>query len=407
MGELRKYSRFVGKEKIEELYKRAEKLEGKHILNINSTYQGGGVAEILSRFVPLMNELGIDYGWRILHGSPDFFRITKKLTNAMQGERINLTQQKKSIYIDINKRFSSFTHIHHDAVIIHDFQPMPLIKFYKKTQPWIWRNHSDTSSPNKAVYNYLKPMISKYDAAVILDEKFHLSGLKIPQYQMPPSIDPLSIKNKELSNKDINKYLDRFNIPLDRPIICQVSRFDKWKDHEGVLKIFRMVQRKCPCHLVLIGSPALDDPTSQKIYEKIIRQVDNDKNITIINQANDILVNALQTKSEVILQKSFKEGFGLTVAEALWKETPVLASKVGGITQQIVDGKSGYLLNPQDYNGFANRIVHIIKDKKLRNRLGKFGKEHVRKRFLITEHMSNWINILIETFKKQYENSKH
>ncbi|UZE94349.1 MAG: glycosyltransferase [Candidatus Pacearchaeota archaeon] len=402
MENLKKYKKFVGAEKLGQIHERAEKLGDKHILNINSTYQGGGVAVILNSLIPLMNNLGIDVGWRILHGPPDFFITTKKFYNAIQGEKIHFTKQKQKIYLENCERFSSFTHIHHDAVIIHDIQPLPLVKFYKKRQPWIWRCHSDASHPNKEVFNYLKKnFINHYDYSVFLSKKFLQPGLKPKQVIMQPSIDPLDIKNKELTERTVNHYLNKFGVPTDKPLVCQVSRFDKWKDHFGMIKIFKKVREKVDCRLVLIGCMALDDPMGQQIYEKIIKKVSGQEDIIILNVVNDILVNALQRKASVIIQKSIMEGFGLTVSEALWKGTPVVASNVGGITEQIINGKNGYLLSPYDFDGFAARIVKLLKDSKLRATLGKQGRETVKNKFLITTHLLNWINLLNQVFEKE------
>jgi len=343
MKNLTKYKKIVGAEKIKEIQEHASRLKGKHILNINSTYQGGGVAEILNSLIPLMNRLGIDAGWRILHGPPDFFMITKKFFNALHGEEINFTRRKQKLYVENCEKFSTFTHIHHDAVIIHDIQPLPLIKFYKKEQPWIWRCHADISAHVPKVFNYLnRNFIHNYDYMVVLSKKFLQQQIAPKQVVMPPSIDPLNAKNKELSDKISSHYLHKFGIYTDKPIICQVSRFDKWKDPMGVVKIFKRVKRRVDCRLVLIGSPALDDPTSQKIYERTIKKVTGAKDIILINLENNILVNVLQRKSAVIIQKSLREGFGLTVSEALWKQTPVVASNVGGISDQIINEKNGY-----------------------------------------------------------------
>ena len=398
---LKRYEKIIGKEKLKEIISSASKLNGKRILNINSTYQGGGVAEILNHLIPLMNELGIDFGWRTLHGSPDFFGITKKFFNALQGERINFTGRKKQIYIENCQRFSSFTHIHHDAVIIHDIQPLPLIKFYKKRQPWIWRCHTDISKPNKTVFDYLnKNFIKEYDFAVFLSKKFLKKGLAPKQLILQPSIDPLSSKNKEISEKTINHYLNKFKIPTEKPFIAQVSRFDEFKDPLGVIKIFKKIKKKIDCSLVLVGSPAMDDPTGQKIYEKILSKTAGSKDIYVLNVENNILVNSIQRKASVIIQKSIKEGFGLVVTEALWKGTPVVASRVGGITDQIINGKNGFLLSPYDYDGFARITIKLMRDKKLSEKIGKISRETVKDNFLITTHILNWIKILNNIFEK-------
>ncbi len=398
MDSLKRYEPIVGKEVVQKIYKDAEKISGKNILHINTTFQGGGIAEILNNLIPLMNYVGINAGWRILHASPDFFLITKKFYNALQGESINLTSQKKKIYMETCKKFSIYTHIDHDAVIIHDIQPLPLIKFYKKKQPWIWRCHTDISKPNKEVFSYLHQFIKNYDEMIVLCEKFRKKN-STPQRVMWPSIDPLSQKNIDLPERVIDKQLSKVGIEQDKQFICQISRFDKWKDYEGVIEIFKRVRKKVPCTLVLMGNIAMDDPEGQGIYESILRKASGNKDIILVNISNDTLVNALQRRAAVILQKSFKEGFGLTVSEALWKGTPVIASNVGGITEQIVHKKSGYLLDPYDLSGFVQPIIKLIKDKKFRDRMGDYGKEYVRQRFLITRHLHDWIKFLTGIFK--------
>lgn len=259
---LKLYKPIVGEELINKIYEKAEKLLNKHIVCISSTYQGGGVAEILNSTVILFNRIGIDFGWRILHGSHDFFTITKKFHNALQGEKINLSEKKKKIYCETNKIFSEFTHIekHHDLVIVHDPQPLPLIDFYKKQQPWIFRCHIDLTNPNPEIWNYLKKFIQKYDYFVVSMEKYKKPDLNIPQSVIFPAIDPLSTKNVKLREKTVDRYLQKFDINPDIPIISQISRFDKWKDHLGVIKIFKSVRRQVKCQLVLLGSLAADDP---------------------------------------------------------------------------------------------------------------------------------------------------
>ncbi|MFQ6052421.1 MAG: glycosyltransferase, partial [Candidatus Hydrothermarchaeota archaeon] len=363
MHSLEDYREIVGDEVISKIYRKARVLYGKHILHINSTYQGGGVAEMLTSLVPLMNVIGIDVGWRILHGNPDFFSITKKFHNALQGEPINLTEIKKRIYMQTNEDFSVYTHIDHDCVIIHDPQPLPLIKFYKKKQPWIWRCHIDLSNPNKELWEFLKNFILRYDTVVISSEKYKREDLPVEQRVIYPAIDPLSPKNIEISERVISKYLKKFNIPTDKPLITQISRFDKWKDPEGVLEVFKLVKKEVDCRLVLCGCMAADDPESLLVYEKVKRKAKRlieNKDVIFTISENNILVNALQRISAVIIQKSIKEGFGLSVTEALWKGKVVVASNVGGISLQIKDGENGFLVEPYDTEGFADRIIKIL-----------------------------------------------
>lgn len=402
MKSLDDYSEIVGDQVLSSIYRKARRLTGKHILHINATYQGGGVAEILGSVVVLMNDIGIDTGWRILHGTPDFFAITKKFHNALQGAPINLTEIKKRLYIRANEDFSMFTHIDHDYVIVHDPQPLPLIKYYAKKQPWIWRCHVDLSTSNNAIWDFLKKFILRYDMMIISSEKYKREDLPVEQRIIQPAIDPLSPKNMEISQGDISKYLKKFGIPRDKPLITQISRFDKWKDPEGVIQVFKLVKKKVDCRLVLCGSMAADDPEGWMIYEKVERKAKDlieNKDVILITSENSILVNALQRVSAVIIQKSTKEGFGLTVTEALWKGTPVVSSNIGGIPLQVTDGENGFLVEVGDKKGFAERIIQLLKNPELAEQMGKKGKEIVRKNFLITRIISDYLDLLNDMIK--------
>lgn len=397
MKRLNDYRGIVSDEVISEIYKKARQIYGKRIIHINSTYLGGGVAEILSSFVPLMNDAGVDMGWRILHGNPDFFDITKKFHNALQGDPVNLTEIKKRLYIEANEYFSTYTHITHDCVIIHDPQPLPLIQFYKKRQPWVWRCHVDLSHPNEGLWNLLKGFILRYDIAIISNKKYKKDDLPIEQRIIYPVINPLTPKNIDLSEKDISKYLKKFKVPTDKPLLTQISRFDKWKDPLGVLEVFKIVKREIDCRLVLCGSMAADDPEGIKIHAKVEQRANNlieKGDVILITSENNIFVNALQRSSAVIIQKSIREGFGLTVTEALWKEKPVVASNVGGIPLQITDEKNGFLLDPDDTEGFAGKIVELLRNPDMGRQMGKKGKEIVRKKFLITRLALDYLELL-------------
>jgi len=396
------YRKIVGDKVISDIYKRARGFYGKRILHINSTYYGGGVAEILSALVPLMNDVGIAADWRMLRGSPDFFNITKKFHNALQGNPINLTEMKRKIYIQTMIDFSSYCQIEQDCIIIHDPQPLPLIKFYTKTQPWIWRIHIDLSNPNDELWDVFKEFILKYDIVILSSEKYKRKDLPVEQRIIAPAIDPLSVKNKEINDKTISKYLKKFNIPTDKPIISQISRFDKWKDPEGVIESYKIVKEKVNCRLVLCGSTAIDDPESNQIFERVKRKINHfikNNDVILITSDNNILVNALQRSSAVIVQKSIREGFGLTVTEALWKRKPVVASNVGGIPLQIKDGETGFLVEPHDNKKFAERILSILKDPKLAENLGEKGRAVVEKNFLITRLLLDYLNLLKEVIR--------
>ncbi|MBU7042096.1 MAG: glycosyltransferase [Theionarchaea archaeon] len=395
MPDLKKYEKIVGKDVMNTLREKSRKFSKSHILTVNSTHQGGGVAELLNSMVIIFNKLGIPFGWRILHGDPDFFTITKKFHNGLQGQSINLSNMKKKIYLEVNRRFSIFTHIDHDMVIIHDPQPLPLIKFYRKRQPWIFRCHIDISTPNTEVWNYLKTFIQQYDHFVISQEIFRKT-LGVSQSVMHPAIDPLTIKNRGITEKTINKYLNKSDIERDLPIISQISRFDKWKDPLGVIRVFEMVRKREPCQLVLLGSFASDDPEGHTMLKKVEKRVGKSKykkDISLILNGPDILVNSLQRASAVVIQKSLREGFALTVSEALYKKTPVVASKVGGIPLQVLDGVNGYLHEPKDYTGFAKSILTLLRDEDMRSQFGEQGRTHIKKHFLITRLILDWLNL--------------
>ena len=392
------YRELIGDEVYYSINNKMRKLYGKHILHVNSTYTGGGVAEILSSLVPLMNDVGLEAGWRTVHGNIDFYGITKKFHNALQGEKINFSEMKKNLYVQVNRQFSSYTHINtHNFVLIHDPQPLPLIQFYRKRQPWLWRCHIDLSAPNKELWDYLKTFILKYDMVIISSEKYKSKDLPMDYRLIPPAIDPLTHKNKIIPDSLILKSLKKNCVPTDKPLITQISRFDKWKDPLGVVEIFKRVKEKVDCRLVLCGNMATDDPEGLKIYQKILRQATHlieSNDIILLTVESNILVNALQRQSAVVIQKSLREGFGLTVTEALWKEKPVVASDVGGIPLQIQNGENGFLVNPDDVDGFADKVVEILKNPGLAKELGKKGKETVREKFLITRVLSDYLDLL-------------
>ncbi|RKZ04410.1 MAG: glycosyl transferase family 1 [Candidatus Hydrothermota bacterium] len=397
MRSLEEYRGIIGDEVISSIYRKARRLYGVGVLHINSTYVGGGVAEMLTSLVPLMNDVGLQADWRTFHGSPDFFTVTKKFHNALQGDKINLTENKKKVYLQTNENFSTYCHLNHNFIIVHDPQPLPLIKFYKKKQPWIWRCHIDLTNPNRALWEFLKKFLLRYDIIILSSEKYKRKDLPVEQRIIYPAIDPLSPKNMELSEKTIRNYLKKFNIPTDKPIITQISRFDKWKDPEGVLEVYKMVKEEVNARLVLCGSMAPDDPEGWAVLERVRRKAKKlveKGDVILINSENSILVNVLQRVSSAVIQKSLREGFALVVTEAIWKGTPVVASNVGGIPLQIKDGENGFLVEPTDLKGFAERLIYLLKNPKLAKEMGKKGKEMARKNFLITRLLSDYLDLL-------------
>ncbi len=385
---LEDYETFIGAEAVDRISKKAEALKDLHVVNVNSTYYGGGVAELLSSLTLLFNCVGIKTGWRVIQGSPDFFGITKKMHNAMQGGDIRLTEQKKEIYENVVYENALRTHLDHDMVIIHDPQPLPMIEHYRKDAPWIWRCHVDLSSPNQELWNYLSEFIEKYDA-VIMSIKDYAQKLKTPQFFFMPAIDPFSIKNRHLSQEEVEERLSHYHIPTDLPLIVQISRFDRWKDPEGVIEAFRIARKQVDCTLVLLGNVATDDPEGAKVYESLLDC--QEERILILSHQDTALVNALQRRAAVVLQKSIREGFGLTVTEAMWKGAAVIGGNTGGIRYQIEDGVNGFLVS--SVKEASERIVQLLKDEQLRSEIGKAAKQSVRKNFLLTRYMEQYLDL--------------
>jgi trehalose synthase len=399
--QLDNYKQFVGARAIDRIRKKAQSLRHLHVVHLNSTYYGGGVAELLTPLTLLMNSLGIKTDWRIITGPPDFFSITKKMHNALQGGKINLSRRKITIYEAVIHENAVRNHLEdHNMVIIHDPQPLPLIRHYKKKGPWIWRCHVDLSNPNRNLWRYLVPFIDKYDAVVLSIEDYK-RRLTPPQFFFMPGIDPFSITNREMSEREIKERLNRYNIPTDLPLVVQISRFDRWKDPQGVIEAFRLARRQADCTLVLLGDIATDDPEGPGVYESLL---DNrEERIIILSQQDSALVNALQRTATVVLQKSLREGFGLTVTEAMWKGAAVIGGNVGGIRHQIRDGVNGFLVS--SVTEAAERIVQLVKDKRLRLRLGQRAKETVRERFLLIRYMEQYLD-LFNSFEAVYRLKK-
>lgn len=368
-----------------------EKLKGKSFLHINSTRAGGGVAEILQRMIPVLVELGIDARWEVIEGDERFFDVTKKVHNAIQGNFEKITEDMWRHHYEINKKNAERINLDADAVLIHDPQPSPLIEFRKRGR-WIWRCHIDVSHPVKEVCDYLLRYCQRYDAAVFSVAKF-ARAMGIDEFIIPPSIDPVSEKNREMSPGEIIKTLDRFQIPSDRPMLLQVSRFDKFKDPIGVVKTYRMVKKYNDCILVLAGSPATDDPEGEAVLKEVreFAADDPDIHVLLLPPFSDRDINALQRAATVVIQKSLKEGFGLTVSEAMWKGKPVIGGAVGGIPLQIIHGATGFLVHSVE--GLAFRIRQFLNNPEMVQRMGENGREHVRNNFLITRQIRDYLSV--------------
>lgn len=390
------YAPLIGAEAVERICRKAESLNDLHVVNISSTYYGGGVAELLSSFTLLMNQAGISTGWRVIEGRPDFFSVTKKMHNALQGAEINLTDLKTRIYEEVAYENAARVHLDHDIVIVHDPQPLPMVCHHRKKSPWIWRCHADLSNPNPELWAYIAPFVERYDA-VVLSLAEYAQKLSTPQRFITPAINPFSTANKELTEDEIEERIARYEIPTDLPLIVQISRFDKWKDPQGVIEAFRKARKEVDCTLVLLGNVATDDPEGQDVFESICECAD--ERLHVLSVQDSALVNALQRYATVVLQKSIREGFGLTVAEAMWKGTPVIGGRVGGIKHQIEDGETGFLVD--NVEQAAERIVQVVRDENLRRRVGHRAREEVRRRFLMTRLMEDWLD-LFASFEANY-----
>ena len=390
------YEALIGAEAVERILKKAERLHDMHVININSTYYGGGVAELLSSLTLLMNGSGIRTGWRVIQGRPDFFSVTKKMHNALQGGDINLTDLKTQIYEEVAFENAARLHIDHDIVIVHDPQPLPLIRHFRKKAPWVWQCHVDLTHPDMELWNYLVPLVERYDA-VVFSMPDYAQRLSAPQRFIMPAINPFSTTNRDLSDVEIEERLAHYDIPTDLPLVVQVSRFDTWKDPQGVIDAFKIARKHVDCTLVLVGNVATDDPEGQEVFSKLCSSAE--ERIRILSVQDSALVNALQRRAAVVLQKSLREGFGLTVTEAMWKGTTVIGGNVGGIKHQIEDGVTGFLVNSVEEA--AARIVDALKDAKLRERIGMAARESVRRRFLMTRLMEDWLD-LIGSFEVEF-----
>ena len=382
------YEPHVGAACVERVLKKAQKLHGFHVAHVNSTYYGGGVATILSPLTLLMNSVGIKTGWRVIQGSPDFFGITKKIHNGLQGGDINLTDRKMELYEAIVYENVVRNHLTQNMVIIHDPQPLPMVCHYDRKGPWVWRCHLDLSNPNPELWAYLKSFVECYDAAIFSIREY-ARDLKIPQMFFMPAIDPFSILNRDLSEAEIEERLNHYQIPTDLPLVVQVSRFDHWKDPQGVVEAFKIARKEVDATLVLLGNVATDDPEGVEVYESLLSS--REERILILSIEDTALVNALQRRAAVVLQKSLREGFGLTVAEAMWKGTPVIGGNVGGIRYQIEDGVNGFLVSSVEQA--AARIVQLVKDEQLRRQMGARGREIVKGRFLMSRLLEQYLDL--------------
>jgi len=398
MAQVKDYVDIVGKSIIDELFALGDRSRSLTIQHVNSTAVGGGVAEILMRLVPMMNEIGVKAGWDVIKGGERFFTITKKMHNALHGVAENFSDDEWSHFLDVDRDNARSMNFDSSVVFIHDPQPIGLVE--ERTHlnnKWVWRCHIDFSEPRENVWLFLKDYIERFDGAIFSAPAFS-RPLRTKQFLISPSIDPLSDKNRDLDDVYVTGIFERFKIDRSRPVITQISRFDYLKDPVGVIKAYKMVKPYIDCQLVLAGGGATDDPEGEKVLSEVRGAAEGDPDIFVLllPPSSDLEINALQRGSTVVLQKSLKEGFGLTVAEALWKSKPTIASAVGGIPLQIKHKYNGILTH--SIEGTAYWIKQLINDSKFASELGKNGKEHIRQNFLITRHLRDYLLLSLSLF---------
>jgi trehalose synthase len=388
---LDEYASIIGRAQIDSLRFLADQLKGKSIKMVNSTALGGGVAEMLNRLVPLLSELQVPTHWDVITGGNDFFEVTKAFHNALHGSAYELTQAAKDIFLMYTEQNRQRVHFEEQMVVIHDPQPLGLVLSRDKTPAsWVWRCHIDLSNPDRKVWEFLRPFVENYDAAIFSSQSF-ARQLAIPQYLFYPCIDPLSEKNKDLSDAEIQQVCDDFGIDRSRPIVTQVSRFDRLKDPVGVVQAYKLAKKYVDCQLVLAGGGANDDPEGAAVLQETRDAAGDDPDVVILDLPPwcALQINAIQRASAIIVQKSLKEGFGLTVTEALWKGKPTIAGAVGGIPNQIIHKLTGVLVHSVE--GCAFQIRYLLTHPEFARTIGANGREHVKENFLMTSNVKRWL----------------
>jgi trehalose synthase len=395
---LKSYEAIVGSSVLAQLRRLGEKLTGLRVVHVNSTREGGGVAEILEWMVPHMREVGVDASWEVINGNSRFFEITKDIHNGLQGKTVDLPMKSWRIYQEENEKNAERLRpllSDADIVIIHDPQPAALLKLCPNRKgKWIWRAHIDISRPFRPVWKVLRTFVDKYDASIFSMAEF-AQPLPHPQYLIPPSINPLSEKNRDLVPAELESVRTEFGIDAERPLLVQISRFDRFKDPVGVIRAYRLVRNVAPVQLVLAGGGAADDPEGKAVLEDVMEAAEKDPDIHVLLLPSDAhkTVNALQRLADIVLQKSTREGFGLTVTEGLWKGKPVIGGDVGGIRLQVTNYQTGYLVNTPE--GAAHRIRYLLHHRDRMKQMGAAGREFVRENFLQTRHLRDYLTLML------------
>ena len=395
MGALSELEQIVGPGVIRQLRDLAGRLGHQRLVHINSTRMGGGVAEILQSIIPLWNELGIETRWEVIEGDQSFFEVTKAMHNALQGLKSTISPAMLEHYLEVNRRNAARLNLNSDFVVINDPQPAYLIEHMRsQARRWIWRCHIDVSRPDRRVWKFLRRAVNNYDASIFSMPRF-AQNLPHPQYLIYPSIDPMSEKNRELSPEEIQAVMDRLGVVRDKPLLLQVSRFDSFKDPVGVIQAFRMVRRHTPCKLILAGGEATDDPEGPRILADVQEAArgEPDIQILLLHSESHHEINALQRAADVIVQKSTREGFGLTVTEAMWKGKPVIGGAAGGIVLQVRDFYTGFLVHSPE--GCAYRIRYLLHHPEHARRMGATAKEFVLRHFLITRNIRDYLTLML------------
>jgi trehalose synthase len=385
----------VGPVVIDQLRRMADRLGRQRLVHINSTRVGGGVAELLSQIMPLWNELGIDARWEVIEGDQSFFEVTKAMHNALQGFNVHISKAMFQHYLEVTRLNAERFQFDADFMFVNDPQPAYLIEHMRsRARRWIWRCHIDVSRPNREVWRFLREAVRHYDASIFSMPNF-AQNLPHPQYLVFPSIDPLSEKNRELTAEEISAVMERLGIDRDRPIVLQVSRFDSFKDPLGVIEAFRMVRAQTPCKLLLVGGEANDDPEGPRILADVQEAArgEPDIKILLLHPESHHEINALQRAADIIVQKSVREGFGLTVTEAMWKAKPVIGGAAGGIVLQLEDFHTGFLVHSPE--GCALRIRYLLHHPEVGQRMGRVAKEFVRNHFLVTRDVRDYLSLMI------------
>lgn len=396
---LDRYAVHAGQDAIEQLRQLATLLAGRKVVHVNSTRRGGGVAEILEKLVPLTQDLGLDTSWEVIEGNDDFYNCTKSFHNALQGKALRVPESLLRVYEEVNARNADkLRPVLEDAdfVFIHDPQPAPLLSLCPERRgKWIWRCHIDLSHPHRPIWKYLRQFILGYDASIFSLEAF-APPMPHPVFIIPPSIDPLSEKNQPLTTREVRKVLEEFGIDPRRPMILQVSRFDRFKDPLGVIQAYRLATQFVPSlQLVLAGGGAVDDPEGEVVLKEVREAAEEDPDIHVLSSGhyNDRTINALQTAADIVLQKSLREGFGLTVTEAMWKGKPVIGGNTGGIRLQLMNHRTGFLVDTPE--GAAMRIRYLLDDRPRTRQIGKNAQELVRQSFLNTRHLREYLTLMV------------